>query len=76
MDYTLRGPLNGLETVFKIRETNHTPVIFLTAYSNQEIVDSIQRLHHCAYLMKPVDDAVLKELIELLLGSQESESAQ
>ncbi|MEC7541492.1 MAG: hypothetical protein VX759_10955 [SAR324 cluster bacterium] len=36
MDIMLEGPMDGVEVAGRIREKNEIPVIFLTAYSDNE----------------------------------------
>jgi CheY-like chemotaxis protein len=54
MDIALAGSLDGIETARKIRERYPIPVIFLTAYSNQNRIDEAWGVSPFGYLKKPV----------------------
>ena len=60
MDIALAGSLDGIETARQIRQRHDIPIIFLTAYSNQNRVDEAQEVSPFGYLRKPVmDDELL-----------------
>ena len=63
MDILLTGKLNGLETVKKIQESDNIPVIFITGYSEDEIVEKALSLNPVAVLSKPYNKYELFKII-------------
>ncbi|MBK7740264.1 MAG: DNA-binding response regulator [Saprospiraceae bacterium] len=58
---------NGIELSHQIRETFHTPFIFLTAYENPEIISRALVSTPYSYLTKPFKNTDLITSIELAL---------
>lgn len=67
MDIVLKGEKNGIETVKDIRARYDIPVIYLTAYDNQYLVDQAKLTDSNGYLLKPFKDRELHIAIELAL---------
>ena len=67
MDIVLKGEKNGIETVKDIRARYDIPVIYLTAYDNQFLVDQAKLTDNHGYLLKPFKDRELHIAIELAL---------
>ena len=53
MDIMLEGPMDGVEIAGRIREKNEIPVIFLTAYSDNETLQRAKITEPFGYLIKP-----------------------
>src|SRR5689334_5453776 len=64
MDVRLRGQMNGVEAAERIHADPGTPVIFVTAYSDTELIEQAARSAPYAYLTKPVRDRELRAAIE------------
>ncbi|MBF0472463.1 MAG: response regulator [Nitrospirae bacterium] len=60
MDITLRGSMDGIETIKQINSIYDIPVIYLTANVNDNIIERAQITEPFGYLIKPVD---VKELL-------------
>lgn len=54
MDIILKGSLNGIEVIEKVRENNNVPVIFLTAQSSEAIYRRIKAIGNASLAIKPV----------------------
>lgn len=67
MDINLRGEMDGIEAVGRIREKADIPVIFLTAYSDQATLDRAKLTSPMAYLIKPFEESELRTAIEVAL---------
>lgn len=67
MDIVLKGEKNGIETVKDIRARWDIPVIYLTAYDNQYLVDQAKMTDNHGYLLKPFKDRELHIAIEFAL---------
>lgn len=63
MDVFLKGNKTGLELAREIRKHDSLPIIFLTASSKPEIVDGINGLGGCHYLLKPIDPDGLNQVL-------------
>jgi CheY-like chemotaxis protein len=53
MDIGLSGVLNGIETARKVREKYDIPVIFLSAYSNDQRIADAKDVSPYGYIIKP-----------------------
>lgn len=60
--------MDGIAAAARIQQTQPTPVILLTAYSERELVQQAQRSGVLAYLVKPVKEADLVPTIEVALA--------
>jgi AmiR/NasT family two-component response regulator len=60
--------MDGLEAARAILESARVPIIFLTAYGEQEIIERATRLPVMAYLIKPIKEAELLAMIEVAVN--------
>ncbi len=67
MDIELIGALTGIETAEKIRAIADIPIVYLTAYSDDERLKKAQITEPYGYLVKPVHNRELKATIEMAL---------
>ena len=67
MDIMLEGPMDGVEVAGRIREKNEIPVIFLTAYSDNETLQRVKITEPFGYLIKPYKERELHTNIEVSL---------
>lgn len=78
MDIMLKGDMDGIETAAMIRETYDISVIFLSAYSDDGILDRAKQTLPFGYLIKPFRDRELKAAIEMAiykLGMEKKQTA-
>ena len=68
MDIYLKGKMNGIEAAEKIRTKYKTPIVYLTAYANKEILDGAKVAEPLGYLVKPFNRNSLKSTIEIALN--------
>lgn len=59
MDIILRGELDGIETAGEIKKKCDIPVIYLTAHSEEKIMERAKYTEPYGYLIKPIDDKEL-----------------
>ncbi|HXY18517.1 MAG TPA: response regulator [Gemmatimonadales bacterium] len=57
--------MDGLEAARALLERAPVPVIFLTAYGEQELIERAARLPVMGYLIKPIKEAELLAMIEV-----------
>lgn len=53
MDIQIKGPIDGIDLAYKIKEKSSTPIVFSTAYSSREILDRLSQNMYDGYLVKP-----------------------
>jgi len=65
MDILLQGALDGIETAKQINLTFDMPVIYLTAYSSQDLLERVKMTNPAGYLVKPFEENELKCNVEI-----------
>ncbi|NQT64803.1 MAG: response regulator [FCB group bacterium] len=65
MDIMLAGKINGIETASRIKEKHRVPIIYLTAYANEPILESAKITEPFGYLIKPFEEHELHATIEM-----------
>lgn len=64
MDIKLKGEISGIEAAELIHKEADLPVIYLTAYADQETIERSKDSHTYGFLTKPVRDKELGAMIE------------
>ncbi len=67
MDINLRGDIDGIEAARQIKSLLDVPIVYLTAYSEQDIFERAKITEPYGYLSKPVRLLELKNIIEAAL---------
>ncbi len=65
VDVQLRGKMDGTELAIVLSKRSHIPVVFITAFSNPEIVERAKLSGPYGYIVKPVRESQLKVCLEL-----------
>lgn len=73
MDIRLAGKLNGLDAARRIKVTADIPVIFMTGYADESIVQQIAELEPVASFIKPLPFPRLLAAINDVLASPQPE---
>lgn len=73
MDLQLGAGMNGIDTAAVLRKKYQYPVIFLTAYADEETIRRAKVVEPHGYIVKPFDEKELKSTIEVSLYKQQSE---
>ena len=55
MDINIEGSIDGIEAACRIRDATRTPIVFMTAYAEDETLARAQRSRPYGYLIKPYD---------------------
>jgi len=71
MDIRLAGRLDGIETARRVGELADVPVVFLTAYSDADILERVKTVEPFGYIVKPFDRDELRCVIEMALVKHE-----
>lgn len=75
MDIRLQGAMDGIAVAERIRKISKVPVIFLTAYSEDETLERAKVAEPSGYILKPFNDRELRSSIEIALYKHRAEEA-
>jgi CheY-like chemotaxis protein len=67
MDIRLRGKIDGVEAARQIEAHFKTPIIFLTAYSEESTLERAKLTQPFGYLTKPFEERTLQATVEMAL---------
>ncbi len=67
MDIRLWGAMDGIDAAQQIRDRHNIPVVYLTAFADEETVDRAKKTEPFGYLIKPFGERDLSLTIELAL---------
>lgn len=67
MDINLKDEIDGVEAAIRIRDQYDVPVIFCTAYSNEDTLERAKVSEPYGYVLKPFDNRELEINIEIAL---------
>jgi PAS domain S-box-containing protein len=73
MDIVLDGEMDGIETAKLIRSRFNIPIVFLTAFSDENILQRAKITEPFGYVIKPFNDTDLRINIELALHNHKME---
>ncbi len=73
MDIMLKGDMSGIETAEKIKETLNIPVIYLTAYADENTLSRAKVTEPYGYIIKPFKEIDLHTSIEMALYKHSKE---
>ena len=75
MDIQLKGQLDGIQTAEHIHTDLDIPVVFLTAYADDETLQRAKVTEPFGYIVKPFDERDLHAAIEVALRRRIAEAA-
>jgi CheY-like chemotaxis protein len=67
MDIMLKGEMDGIEAASQIRSCYNIPIIYLTAYADEKILERARITEPFGYIVKPFVNEDLKIAIEIAL---------
>jgi PAS domain S-box-containing protein len=73
MDIVMPGELDGIDAADIIKSEMDIPVIFITAYVDDELVKKAMNVEPFGYVLKPVNERELEATIEIALYRKEME---
>jgi signal transduction histidine kinase len=73
MDIVMPGEKNGIAAAEEIVSRMDIPIIFLTAYANEEYIKGAKNVGPFGYIVKPYEDRELRATIEIALYKKEME---
>lgn len=65
MDVRLHGDMDGIEAANRIKEKHDIPIIYLTAYADDDTIQRAKITEPFGYILKPFDDRELHTVIEM-----------
>ncbi len=73
MDIILKGKMDGIAAVEEIRRSRDIPVVYLTAYADDETLERAKKTNPQGYLLKPFEVQELRTTIDFALHKFEEE---
>jgi PAS domain S-box-containing protein len=73
MDIVMPGKLDGIAAAQIIKEEQDIPVIFLTAYADNQFIERAKHVEPFGYIVKPFQEGEIKATIEVALYKKEVE---
>jgi len=67
MDIHIKGNIDGIQTAEQIRKLFDIPIIYLTAYADDDTIERAKRTGPYGYLLKPFEKRILHSTIEMAL---------
>ncbi len=74
IDIKVKGKIDGIEAANQISDRLNIPVIYITAYSDEDTLKRATLKKPFGYISKPFDDVELDTLILLTLNNHKSKS--
>lgn len=74
MDIAIKGKIDGIETAAKIKLIADIPIVFLTAYANDETLERASQTGCYGYLIKPFREKELLATIKMSLSKYQEQS--
>jgi len=73
MDIMIKGKIDGIDTAKIIRERFDIPVVFLTAYADENTLDKAKMSEPYGYIIKPFKEKELQTTIEMAVHKHEKD---
>jgi PAS domain S-box-containing protein len=67
MDIRLKGELDGIEAAVRIHDSFKTPIVYLTAYSDDHTLERARAARPYGYVLKPFEEKTLKSAVAMAL---------
>lgn len=74
MDIVLKGEMDGIEAARRIHNELRIPIIYLTAYEDDETLERAKITEPIGYILKPFEERTLHTTIEMALYKYSMES--
>jgi CheY-like chemotaxis protein/DNA-binding PadR family transcriptional regulator len=73
MDIVMPGKMNGIEAAKIITEEMDIPVVFVTSYADDKIIEKAKSVRPYGYIVKPFNELEIKAAIEVALFRKAAE---
>ena len=74
MDINIEGEMDGVEAADELAR-QHVPVVYLTAYSNDQVLQRAKITEPYGYLLKPIEERELQTTIEVAIYKHQAQEA-
>jgi CheY-like chemotaxis protein len=74
MDINLKGEIDGIEAMSRVRSFSDVPVIFLSGNSDKQTVEQAKKTGHAHFLLKPVSTGDLREPLRRAVNRKRSKT--
>lgn len=74
MDVVIKGEIDGIETAYKIYKDYGIPVIYLTAYADDETLRRAEKTGCYGYILKPFKERELNASIRMAINKHQQET--
>ena len=71
MDIRIKGDMDGIATAAALKNECGTPVLYMTAHSDQATVDRARMTEPFGYVLKPAGDANLRSAVQIAIYKSE-----
>ncbi|MEX2595026.1 MAG: response regulator [Anditalea sp.] len=72
MDIKLKGDKDGIELGEIIQHMANAPIVYVTSYSDPEIIERAKRTHPAGFIVKPFNTNDIHAMVEIVLYNQRS----
>jgi CheY-like chemotaxis protein len=69
-DINLIGEMDGVEVISEVRNTARTPVVYISAYPSDIVLDRLLATEPYEYLVKPIRDRALRNALTAALAQR------
>jgi two-component system, response regulator PdtaR len=76
MDIVMPGKLNGIEAAQVITDEMNIPVVFVTSYADDQIIEKAKKVKPYGYIVKPFNELEIKAAIEVALFRRQRETIE
>jgi CheY-like chemotaxis protein/DNA-binding PadR family transcriptional regulator len=76
MDIVMPGKTNGIAAAKVIDKELGIPVIFITSYADDKIIEEVKQVNPYGYIVKPFNELELKAAVQLALFRKKSEESE
>jgi len=70
LDIMLKGEMNGIAAAHKLRQISESPIIFMSALTDNETLEVIKTISNAIKIDKPFDEAPLIDEINKMLSEK------
>ena len=74
MDIAIKGNIDGIETAIKTKSIAEIPIIFLTAYADDETLERASQTGCYGYILKPFKDRELHATIKMAIKKHQEQN--
>ena len=67
LDININGSMDGIELAMVIKETQGTPVVFVTSYADIDTISKAKKAMPYGYIIKPFEDVDIYSAVEIAL---------